>query len=302
MQHSPTSGLRGFRALPPGRAAAASSRADSHVELRAQTQNDDASESDALGEGEPPATLQFAACDAVHTDAEARLFAFGEQRLSDAECLALVLRGAGVHGDPKADAVGEAASAEHRLAGFEHHASRLVRRFGGLMELASAEPEEVVRSGRVAPARAAALAAAFGLARRLVETRVRPGVTVRGGADVARVVAGRSRGEKREAFYALLLDCRFRIQSMRLVSVGGLAAAPVHPREVFRPAVATGAAAIVVAHNHPSGDPTPSKEDRAVTKRLVAAGELVGIELLDHVVVGRSRYFSFADDREHPIP
>src|SRR5690606_24002881 len=111
-----------------------------------------------------------------------------------------------------------------------------------------------------------------------------------------------TRDAGRETFWVLLLDTRHRALGLRLVSIGSLQTAPVHPREVFGPAIRERAAAIVIAHNHPSGDPQPSTDDRAVTERLRQVGELCGIELLDHVVVGHDRYWSFADEREHALP
>ncbi len=212
-----------------------------------------------------------------------RILQLGEMRLSDAECMALLLR-TGQRGE-NAEAM----------------AQRLLRRFGGLTGLAAATAREVATEPGVGAVRAAALGGAFGLARRLVESRVRPGIAVRGGRDIATVVRESVRGSRRENFFALLLDSRHRILSLRLVSTGSLEMAPVHPREVFSPAVREGAAAIVVAHNHPSGDPTPSTEDRAVTERLQRVGELIGIELLDHVVVGDDRCFSFAEEAFLPI-
>ena len=128
-----------------------------------------------------------------------------------------------------------------------------------------------------------------------------PGDAVRSGRDAAQVVREETRREPKEAFFVLLLDTRRRLMAMRMVSVGGLDGAPVHPREVFRPALREGASAILVAHNHPSGDPTPSRADRLVTARLREVGELVGIELLDHLVVGADRYFSLVEDRVLPI-
>lgn len=213
-----------------------------------------------------------------------RVLQHGEQRLSDAECLALVLR-TGTRGE-----------------GAEAMAQRLLRTFGGLAGLAAAPVREVAREAGVGPVRAAALAAAFGLGRRLTELRLRPGAPLRCGSDVASVVRETVRGSRRESFFALLLDARHRVLALRVVSTGSLEAAPVHPREVFSPAVREGAKAVVVAHNHPSGDPTPSREDRAVTERLRMAGELLGIELLDHVVVGEASYFSFAEEATLPLP
>jgi len=96
-------------------------------------------------------------------------------------------------------------------------------------------------------------------------------------------------------FYALLLDSKNRLITKVRISEGSLGASLVHPREAFRPAIREAAAAVLFLHNHPSGDPSPSSEDRKITARLHKAGELLGIPVLDHVVVGREAYFSFAD-------
>lgn len=106
----------------------------------------------------------------------------------------------------------------------------------------------------------------------------------------------------REAFGALLLNGRHRVIAFHVVSVGILNQAPIHPREVFRPAIAVGAHALVLAHHHPSGDPTPSHDDRRITDRLTEAGKLLGITVLDHVVLGAGRFYSFADGRTSPLP
>lgn len=212
-----------------------------------------------------------------------RILQLGEPRLSDAECVALILR---------TGARGEQA---------EQVAQRLLRRFHGLPGLAVASVRELAGERGVGPVRAAALGAAFGLARRLAEAALRPGTHVRGGGDVARVVRDTARGSRRESFFAVLLDVRHRVLAMHVVSTGSIDQAPVHPREVFSAAIRDGAAAIVVAHNHPSGDASPSAEDRLVTERLRDSGRLVGIELLDHLVVGAERYYSFADEAFFPF-
>lgn len=212
-----------------------------------------------------------------------RIHQLGEPRLSDAECVALVLRTGGR---------GETA---------EQVAQRLLRRFCGLPGLANASPREIGAESAVGPVRAAALCAAFGLARRLAEAAVRPGTAIRNGGDVARIVRDTARGGRRESFYVVLLDVRHRLMSVQVVSTGGIDAAPVHPREVFSPAIRDGAVAVVVAHNHPSGDPTPSPEDRLVTDRLRDAGGLLGITLLDHLVVGAERFYSFAEEAFFPV-
>lgn len=108
--------------------------------------------------------------------------------------------------------------------------------------------------------------------------------------------------DPRETFVVAYLDARHRPIAVHAATTGTAGSCPVHPREVFGPAVALSATALVVAHNHPSGDPTPSAEDRAVTERLRAAGELLGIELLDHVVIGDERYYSFAEEAVRPLP
>ena len=213
-----------------------------------------------------------------------RILHLGEQRMSDAECLALILR------------TGRARESAEQMA------HRLLGAYGGLPALAAASVREVAQQPGVGPVRAASLGAAFGLARRLVESHYAPGVAVRSGADVARVVRESARGSGRESFFVLLLDGRHRVIGFRVISTGSLVNAPVHPREVFVAAIREGAAALVVAHNHPSGDPSPSPEDRQVTERLRAVSELVGIELLDHVVVGAKSFYSFADECSHPIP
>lgn len=108
---------------------------------------------------------------------------------------------------------------------------------------------------------------------------------IRGPDDVVACVGPKLRREQREHFLVLLLNARHEVVARETVSVGSLNASIVHPREVFRPAVVASAAATVLVHNHPSGDPEPSEEDLSITKRLVEAGELLGISVLDHVIV-----------------
>lgn len=106
-------------------------------------------------------------------------------------------------------------------------------------------------------------------------------------------------GEEREHFMVILLDARRNVKGVSVVSIGTLSASLVHPREVFRPAIVAGAAGIVVSHNHPSGDASPSPEDRDATNRLKRAGDLIGIPVLDHVIIGaQGSFYSF---REHGI-
>jgi len=106
----------------------------------------------------------------------------------------------------------------------------------------------------------------------------------------------------REATGAVLLDARHRSIGFHPISVGTLNSSLVHPREVFRMAISVGAKALILAHNHPSGDSTPSDEDRRMTERITKAGEILAIELIDHVVIGEKSYFSFVEARHRPIP
>ncbi len=114
-------------------------------------------------------------------------------------------------------------------------------------------------------------------------------------ADAAHVLKGRLRHETHERFLVVLLNTKNRINKIEQISEGSLTSAVVHPREVFAPAIVTHAAAILVAHNHPSGDSYPSIDDRNLTAVLSKAGDLIGIPLMDHIIIGDSRYYSFKE-------
>lgn len=124
--------------------------------------------------------------------------------------------------------------------------------------------------------------------------------TVRTAQDVAGIVRAMLEGADREHFVVLLLNTRHGVIGVNTVSVGGLASAPVHPREVFKPAVIASAAAVILGHNHPSGDPTPSRDDIVITEQLRAAGKLLGIEVLDHIIIGNgtNRYISLRETNQ----
>lgn len=130
---------------------------------------------------------------------------------------------------------------------------------------------------------------------RVVRMGLPPRVRVRSAADAFRVLSPLARGLDREHFWRLDLDSRGGLLGCELVSVGSLTASIVHPREVFKGALLNNAARVMVAHNHPSLDLRPSGEDRQVTKRLLLAGFLLGIELEDHLIVAEDRYFSFKE-------
>ena len=206
-----------------------------------------------------------------------RLFGQGAEVLSDDELLALLL-GAGGGG---------------RSLDTARH---LLREHGGLAGLARADARELRARRGLGPARTAALLASLELGRRVAGRRLREGSAVRDPADVYRHLHPRLRDAPQERFLALLLDGRHRLIREEPISRGTLTASLVHPREVFRPALRACAAALVLVHNHPSGDPRPSPEDREVTRRLVRAGALLGISVLDHVVVAERGYASLREE------
>jgi DNA repair protein RadC len=174
-------------------------------------------------------------------------------------------------------------------------AERLLAECGDLGGLAAATPTVLARAHGMGPARSERLLAAFELGLRVCEPPARTGLVVRRPEDLQPLLRAEFRGLDRERFVALYLDARHRVQTVETVSVGSLNASLVHPREVFKPAVALSAAAVIVAHNHPSGNPRPSGDDLDLTARLDRCGELLGIALLDHFVVGDAEVTSIRE-------
>jgi DNA repair protein RadC len=147
----------------------------------------------------------------------------------------------------------------------------------------------------VGMARAVTIHAALELGRRCAAEAREDGAPVRSPRDVARLFAARLEDLPVEEFHVAVLDAQHRLERDVTVTRGILTSSLVHPREVFREAIAERAAAVILVHNHPSGDPTPSADDRIVTEQLVAAGKLLDIPVHDHVIIGRGRYTSFAE-------
>ena len=159
--------------------------------------------------------------------------------------------------------------------------------------LGAAEVRELTEISGIGEAKACSIVAAMELSKRLISSHqgaVR--VRIRDSGQVAQLLMEEMMYEKRELFMTLNLNSKLQVESKSVISIGNLDSAPVHPREVFAPAVRRGAAAVVVAHNHPSGDPSPSPQDIEVTKRLIKASEILGIRLLDHVIVGNGCFTS----------
>jgi len=209
-----------------------------------------------------------------------KLLKKGAAALSDAELLALLLR------------TGDAATAKSAI---DLGRELLSRCDGNLRRLAQAELAELQQVKGLGLAKAASLKAAFTLAARF---QARPLVTLDRFTSPAQIFDyfhHELRDARKESFLVLLLDGKNRITRKVTVSEGSLNQSIVHPREVFAPAVRESAAAVLFVHNHPSGDPAPSREDREITRRLKEAGELLGIRVLDHVIIGDGNYFSFVE-------
>lgn len=195
----------------------------------------------------------------------------GAEALSDAELIALLLRTGG------------------RGRSALEVAEDLLRE---MPEGAGAGFSRLRRVRGVGPVRAAVLSAAAELSRR---SRPDPRPVVDSARAAVGLVPAAVRGARKEHFVVLCLNARRQLVHQETVSVGTLSASLVHPREVFSPAIAHSAAAVVAVHNHPSGDTAPSAEDREVTRRLSRAGELLGIPLADHLVVSEGGWFSFRE-------
>jgi len=208
-----------------------------------------------------------------------KLLQKGAGNLSDAELLALVLR------------TGDAASRSSAL----DQARLLLSRFESLRQLGQASVAELCHIRGIGPAKAAEVLAVFEIARRFGRTELRQGSRYTCSEDVFRHYREQLRDHKREVFLALLLDSKNRLIREVRISEGSLNASIVHPREVFAPVVRESAAAVLFVHNHPSGDPTPSREDVEITTRLREAGDLMGVRVLDHIIVGSGTYVSFVD-------
>jgi DNA repair protein RadC len=209
-----------------------------------------------------------------------KLLQHGAAALGDNELVALVLGS----GRPRAGALGVA--------------NELLRSRGGIHGLVRAAAEDLARVTGIGLAKAAQLMAAVELGRRTLAHSPRARVQLRTPHEAAAFLLPAFGGRPTEQFGVVLLDTRHRVMRTSIVAVGTLNSAAVQPRDVYREAMLGAAAAIVVFHNHPSGDPTPSPDDVELTRRLTAAGELMGVDLIDHIVLGDVRYCSLRERGE----
>jgi DNA repair protein RadC len=178
-------------------------------------------------------------------------------------------------------------------------AADLVRRAGSLRRMAGAGPQELEQVAGIGPAVAARVSAALELGRRLAREGPEERVRISGAKDVYDRCAPLLRDLVQEEFRVLMLNTHHAVTRELVVTRGTLDTSVVHARDVFRAAILESAAAVILVHNHPSGDPSPSPDDKAVTAQLTAAGRTVGIPVLDHVIIGDGRYLSFVEAGLH---
>jgi len=204
-----------------------------------------------------------------------RMIRNGPDALSDAEILALILK-TGTRGENVADM-----------------SNRLIQMYG-LERFSRLSMEELQAIRGIGPAKAMQIIAAFQLSRRcrMAEKEKTPVKTAR---DVYEYAQPLLEEKEKEHIVVMYLDTKNRINKHETVSIGTLNASLIHPREIFKTAIKENTNAIIVAHNHPSGDPTPSKDDCEITRGLRAAGELLEIQMLDHVIIGKNNYYSFRE-------
>jgi DNA repair protein RadC len=206
-----------------------------------------------------------------------RLLKYGPEALSNAELLAIILR----TGTQKENII--------------NLCSRIFSEYS-IKQLSQANISKLTEIHGIGNAKAAQIAAVFELARKLEGFTDEPRRKIRSPADVYSLLYPKMREQKRERLVALLLDTKNQVLREEVISIGSLNANIVHPREVFKAALMESCASVILSHNHPSGDPTPSREDIAVTEKLIEGGKLLGIDVLDHVVIGEGRYVSLKDE------
>ncbi|PAV14134.1 DNA repair protein RadC [Methanosarcina spelaei] len=206
-----------------------------------------------------------------------RLIRNGPESLSNAELLGIILR---------------TGSREENVVNL---CSRILTEYS-IKQLSLANISRLMQVHGVGKAKAAQIAAVFELARRLETFVEEPKRKVCSPKDVYTLMYPKMREQKKEKFITLCLDTKNQILREEVISVGSLNASIVHPREVFKSALMESSASVIMVHNHPSGDPSPSREDIMVTEKMVEGGKLLGIDVLDHIIIGEGRYVSLKDE------
>ena len=205
-----------------------------------------------------------------------RLVKKGPASLSDSELLAIILR----TGSRKENVL--------------NLSQRILNQYN-FKQLSRINLTQLMKVHGIKESKAAQISACFEIARRLESRTEEIKPKINSPEDVYRLIYPRLREEKKEIFIEICLDTKNQVIKEETISIGSLNANVVHPREVFRTALAESAAHIIVAHNHPSGDPAPSREDIEITRKLVETGSIMGITVLDHVIIGDGRHFSMKE-------
>jgi DNA repair protein RadC len=206
-----------------------------------------------------------------------RMQQFGAQALSNAELLAILLR------------TGTYAESAVRLA------QKVLIEAGSLRNLVDMSKDQLMTIKGIGSAKALQIQASIELGRRLARTSMSDTITIRSPQDVSTYLMEDLRYLQKEHFVCLFLNTKNHVIGQETLSMGSLNASIVHPREVFRAAIKRSSASIICVHNHPSGDPTPSPEDIQMTARLVEAGRIIGIEVLDHIILGDQNFISLKE-------
>lgn len=209
-----------------------------------------------------------------------RLERDGAHSLSDAELIAILLR-TGTRGFSALDL-----------------AKGLISETGGLEKILCMDFRELSRIKGIGKSKAASILAAVEFGRRGMRAKGREKVKIKGPEDVFFFLSPKLKGAKNEKFGIIILDTKNNVKAEKIISEGDLQASIVHPREIFHCAILELASSIILFHNHPSGDPIPSDYDRKITKKIVSAGKIIGIEVLDHIIIGDGVYYSFKEKGE----
>lgn len=207
-----------------------------------------------------------------------KVFSSGCGSLSNAELIAVLL-GSGTR-EMSAIALGE----------------KILAMTEGVAGLASLDCDRLTELPGIGPRKAAALVCALELGKRMASGKGKKGLKIRTPSTLADIFMEDMRYAHKEFFKVLMLNVKLEVIGLETVSVGELSGAPVHPRESFEPAIRKGAAAVCFCHNHPSGDPTPSDDDLKITRRLMECGDILGIRVLDHIIIGDGVYTSLKEE------
>jgi len=207
-----------------------------------------------------------------------KMINYGSNTLSNAELIAILIGS----GNAKKNAI--------------ELSSEIINNFGGLIALTDITHEELTSIRGIGDAKACNILAALELNKRVSAYALKKRLKITSPNDVCNIFMDELRYDKKEKFIIVLLNTKSEIISKELISIGNLNSSIVHPREVYKYAIKKSAASVLFIHNHPSGNPDPSKNDKNITRRLTEVGEIIGINVVDHIIIGNNRYFSFKEN------